>query len=159
MSKKLVVNEEKCTACHRCELACSIKNADEFNPLASRITAATFLDDDFYLPVVCQQCDQPYCAEICPSGAITRNEATGAMVIDEKRCIGCRMCIMACPFGGVDYSLVEHKVVKCDLCGGEPECVKACPWEALEYKEISELGIQKRKKVALKLKKMMQEVG
>jgi carbon-monoxide dehydrogenase iron sulfur subunit len=159
LAKKLVINEEKCTACRRCELACSMKNAGEFNPLASRITAAVFLDENFYLPVVCQQCDTPYCLEICPAGALQRNETTGAVVLDEKRCIGCRMCIMVCPFGGVDYSVAEQKVVKCDLCGGEPECVKACVWDAIEYKEVSELGLEKRKKVARKLQQMMREVG
>lgn len=159
MAKTLVVNQEKCIACRRCELACALKKVGEFNPAAARLSVAVFLEDDVYLPIVCQQCDEPFCMEICPAGAIYRDATTEAVKINPDRCVGCRMCIMACPFGGVDYSVAEQQVVKCDLCDGEPECVLFCPTQALEYKEPTELGLAKRKKVARKVKELMREVG
>lgn len=158
MPKVLVVDPGKCTACRRCELACSFKHTGEFNPAAARLTVATFLDEDYYLPVVCQHCDVPACQEVCPAGAISRDDKTGAVVINYERCIGCRMCVMACPFGGADYSISEKKVVKCDLCGGEPECVQNCVWGALEYKEPEGAAWSKRMDIARKVQASTREV-
>ncbi|MBE3573193.1 MAG: 4Fe-4S dicluster domain-containing protein [Moorella humiferrea] len=158
MAKVLIVDQDKCTACRRCELACSFKHTDTFNPAAARLSVAAFLDDDYYLPVVCQHCDEPVCQAVCPAGAISRDEKTNAVIINEDRCIGCRMCIMACPFGGVDYSVAEHRVVKCDLCGGEPECVLNCPWGALEYKEPAGQALSKRQQMARKVQAALREV-
>lgn len=147
-NKVLLVEPSKCTACRRCELACSFRQAGEFNPAAARITVAVFLDEDYYIPVVCQHCDSPACQAVCPAGAVDREPSTGAVVIDHRRCIGCRMCIMACPFGSVDYSPVEGKGVKCDLCAGEPECVANCVWGALEYREPDGAALAKRREFA-----------
>jgi len=69
----------------------------------------------------------------CPGGALTKNEQTGVVEWDESRCIGCRMCTQACIFAGVTYNPASGRVMKCDLCQGDPECVKACSRGALEY--------------------------
>lgn len=158
MEKLLLVNPEKCTACRRCELVCSARHTGEFNPSRSRVSAAIFLEDNFYMPLVCQHCDEPVCMEICPAGAITKNPDTGAVVIEEAKCVGCRMCMMACPFGAISYSPEERKMVKCDLCGGEPECALFCPWGAIEYIEADRAAIAKKREIAAKLKNSLKEV-
>ena len=157
--KTLVISQEKCTACRRCELACSFRQTGEFNPAASRVTTAIFIDEDFYLPVTCQHCEEPLCQKACPSGAIFRNEITRAVEIKRDRCIGCRMCVMVCPFGACAYSEAEQRVVKCDLCGGEPECAVFCPWGAIEYKEADRSTLAKRKQVGRKLRDILKEVS
>lgn len=159
MGKYLKVNHEKCTACHRCELVCSLKGAGEFNPAKARLSVAAFFDDNFYFPVTCQQCEEPVCQKVCPAGAIARNAATGALEIDQNRCIGCKMCIMACPFGAPVYVPENGKTTKCDLCQGEPECVKFCPWGALEYVEADRAVAAKRREVARKLMDVLREVA
>lgn len=158
MSKVIEVQQEKCTACLRCELECAMVNSGLFAPSAARIKVALFDRDQFYLPVVCQQCEEPYCREICPAGAIDRNEA-GAWAINADRCVSCRMCIMACPFGGLNFSPLEKKVVKCDLCHGDPQCVKACIFGALEYKEAADAAGDKIRRAALRTKTVLSEVG
>jgi Fe-S-cluster-containing hydrogenase component 2 len=55
------------------------------------------------VPIMCLQCDNAACEKVCPVGAITRNEETGAMVINQMKCIKCKMCINACPFGCTGY--------------------------------------------------------
>lgn len=159
LSKYLKVSPEKCTACRGCELVCSLHGAGEFNPAKACIGVATFLDDNFYFPVTCQQCEEPVCLKVCPAGAITRNETTLAVEIDGKRCIGCKMCVMACPFGAPVFEPESGKVTKCDLCQGEPECVRFCAWGALEYVEADKAVAQKRREVARKLMDVLREVA
>jgi carbon-monoxide dehydrogenase iron sulfur subunit len=87
----------------------------------------------------CRQCMEPSCLEACVSGAMHRDEATGAIVCDESRCVGCWMCIMVCPAGAIQQNLLGHGIAsKCDLCYGsdKPACVAHCPNEALTYDEV-----------------------
>ncbi|TAK29625.1 MAG: 4Fe-4S dicluster domain-containing protein [Chloroflexota bacterium] len=148
MGKILAIDQSKCTACRMCELACSMKTTGEFNPATSRIQLSIFDDDAFYLPVVCTQCDEAWCAEVCPSTAIRRDESVGALVVDNARCIGCRMCTMACPFGTIMYDSKQGKAIKCDNCNGEPECIPFCPTGAIRYEAVDASGAKKRKALA-----------
>ena len=135
MAKKLIVNPAECTGCGACELACSMRNAGEFNPSRSRIQIISLDPDFFRLPVVCLQCYKPSCSEICPTGAITRDDATGTVKVLKENCIGCRMCEEACPFGAIFFSEQEQKAIKCELCDGDPQCVPFCVTNALEFRE------------------------
>jgi len=78
-------------------------------------------------------CDDAWCLEICPAAAINRNESTGAIEIDSKRCAGCKMCILACPFGNIHFDKINMVSRKCNLCQGEPNCVAHCISGALQY--------------------------
>ena len=147
MGKMLVIDINKCTGCHTCELACSFAHNGEFNPLKSRIHVSFFVEQATGIPVVCQQCNEAWCAKICPAGAITieKDEVTGATLVkvSEEKCVGCKMCTLACPFGGIVVSDKGH-AEKCDLCGGDPECVKFCYPGALKFTK-PELGMIARK--------------
>jgi len=76
--------------------------------------------------------------------AISRNEETGAIIIDADRCIGCKMCMVVCPFGAVTWDADSHSMIKCDLCDGEPECVKHCVYGALTWLPTDEAAMVTR---------------
>ena len=155
--KVLTVNIERCVGCRLCELACSLKNTGEFNPSRARIQVIGF-DEVFVLPVMCFQCENPYCAEVCPTGAITRDGATGIVRIIREKCTGCKICTLACPFGNVVFSSAEKVAVKCELCDGDPECVKFCPTGALEFRMADTATIHKKIALSEKLKRIYEGV-
>jgi anaerobic carbon-monoxide dehydrogenase iron sulfur subunit len=74
---------------------------------------------------------------VCPMHATYRNYSTGAMEVNPYRCIGCMGCVSACPFGATFVDQDNGRVLKCDLCDGDPTCVKVCPTGALTYEELS----------------------
>ena len=89
----------------------------------------------FFVPKLCNQCDNPPCVQVCPVGA-TYQTKDGVVLVDRDWCIGCGYCIMACPYG-VRFFHPVHKVAeKCNFCyhrldhGLQPACVEACPFEA-----------------------------
>jgi Fe-S-cluster-containing hydrogenase component 2 len=91
--------------------------------------------------------------------AVKRNSENRAMMIDDKLCVGCRLCVQFCPFGSIEVNDKTKKITKCDLCSGEPVCVKFCQPEALQYLDATTLNIRKRRAAAEKfsdyLKKML----
>jgi carbon-monoxide dehydrogenase iron sulfur subunit len=121
-------------------LACAVKNSrasslsqaiQEF-PLSRSVIQVRGIKD-FKLAFSCQRCKQPLCVSACISGARTQDPYLG-LLIDFEACVGCRMCIMVCPF---DANVVlREKVICCDLCKdieGDPYCIRACPTAALSY--------------------------
>jgi Fe-S-cluster-containing dehydrogenase component len=132
--KLLTVNPEKCTGCRLCELACSLRNAGEFNPWLARVQVVGF-EEPFCFPIMCFQCTKPYCMTACPVGAITKDEEKGVVKVSHNICIGCKMCTFACPFGNIVFSIKEQTPLKCEFCEGEPECALICPTRAIEFKE------------------------
>ena len=149
--KIITVNQDKCVGCRLCELVCSLKNTGEFNPAKARIQVIGF-EEVFSLPIACFQCEKPYCAEVCPTGAITRDEATGVIRVSKEKCTGCKICTLACPFGNIVFSSEAKVAVKCELCDGEPECVAFCPTGALEFREADTATIRKKIALSEKLK-------
>ena len=154
--KYVAVNIDKCTGCRLCELACSLKNSGECNPATAMIQVVGF-DELFSVPILCLQCERPYCANVCPTGAILRDSATGAVTVSKPRCIGCKLCSMACPFGNISFSSAKRVAVKCDLCGGEPQCVTFCPTKALEFKEADTAMVSKKSTLSERLRKAYEE--
>lgn len=147
----ITVNPDKCTGCRLCELACSLKNVGEFNSTRSRIHVIGF-EELFSLPVMCFHCEKPYCAEVCPSGAITKEEATRIVRVSKEKCTGCKICTLACPFGNILFSNEEKVAVKCELCNGKPECVTFCVTGALEFKEGDIAMLYKKRTLSEKIK-------
>ena len=126
------VSVERCIACGKCELACAFAHGTEGKPAVSRINI-TRRGPELGTPVICYQCDTAACAAICPTQALVRNPETGAIDMDRGRCISCRMCVAACPFGNMLWDETYHCVQKCDLCGGDPQCVPLCPTGAIAW--------------------------
>jgi len=143
MEKSLVIDASKCTGCHLCEMACTYHHEGVFNPTKSRIKVFKFEYEGRNVPYVCTQCADAWCMQACPVDAITLDKETGAKIVLEDLCVGCKVCTIACPFGTINYNSITKKVDKCDLCGGEPECVKACPTPALSYVDANQTGVTK----------------
>ncbi len=127
MQKSLHIDPAKCTGCLQCEMACSYEHTGTINPSKSRIKVFDFEHEGRKVPYTCTQCADAWCMNACPVNAIVIDAATGAKVIREATCVGCKVCTIACPFGTVNYMADVGKVQKCDLCGGDPKCVSCLP--------------------------------
>ena len=152
MNRVLVVEYEKCTGCRSCEMACSVYHLRASNPAKSAIRIVKSEGEGLSVPVVCQQCEDPPCAAICPVQAIVRDPETDAVIVDGDLCVGCQMCVVACPFGAVVLDRDRRKAIKCDLCGGaEPWCVRFCEPGALASKPPVMISLHKKRVAARRL--------
>ncbi len=160
MAKILMINPNKCTGCHNCELACSFKHEASFRPGASRVHVFSWEVEGFSTPLMCQQCDDAACVNVCPTGAMHRNPTNPALVeCDHNICIGCKMCVIACPFGCVRWDTFTRDIEKCDTCDGAPACVEMCPSGALEYVDDAAQARARKQAVADKFKDIFEEVN
>jgi Fe-S-cluster-containing dehydrogenase component len=137
--------------CEECLVAC--EKAHDWESRAF----VEFVDGYFPFPMRCNHCQDAPCAEACPREAIKRS-ATGAVVADQTKCIGCGACSVVCPFGVPRVSSRTGKVVKCDMCddrvvrGEKPLCVETCPKGALEFGESEDLLAGRRQRLARQVK-------
>lgn len=150
MQKSLNIDPGKCTGCRQCEIACSFAHEEMFNLSQSRIRVFDLHGQGVFAPYTCTQCADAWCLTACPVDAIRVEGADGAKIVDEKMCVGCKICTIACPFGTINYVSATGKVVKCDLCGGDPACVSACPTAAITFVDADSTGIPKMQQWAEK---------
>ena len=90
--------------------------------------------------------------------AISKDAETGAVVENTDLCIGCRMCTVACPLGGISINYETGKSIKCDLCGGDPFCVKVCGYGALSYIPLEQDGMKRRRKAVQKISTSLEKL-
>lgn len=135
MSKVLTVTPGRCIGCRTCEVACAFRHANEGIPGRSRVQVRK-VDKDVYIPLLCLQCEEAACVKACPVMALWRNAGTGAIEVQENRCIRCNACVPACPFGNMAVEAPVKAVIKCDVCGGDPACAQFCPTQALTFQEL-----------------------
>ena len=159
MNRMILVNLEKCVGCRNCALACSFKNAGMFGLARARIGTIWIPKIGMNVPMVCQHCTKPLCMDVCPVGAISRDEETEAVVLNPDLCIGCKMCMIVCPFGGPRIEPETGIMIKCDLCGGDPECVKHCVYGALEFVSADEAAYIKRRAGAGRLAGALKQIA
>jgi len=157
MNKMLIVDYSKCTGCRLCEIVCSIKKSGAVNPTRARITVIKWEPICVETPMLCQQCESAPCIAVCPVKALARDEEIGRVTIDYDLCIGCKFCVAACPFGAMGVDPVARKVIKCDLCDGDPTCVKFCETKALQYVDASTVNITKMREAAGKLSELLRK--
>ncbi len=155
MEKAIFTFIEKCVACKGCEIACAVEHSKDkslFGALAEtprpRQRVRVEQAGAFSYPSRCMHCQDAACIAACPMGAMTRHPDTNSVYVETSKCIGCWMCVMVCPFGGVSADPVAKKALKCDRCpdrtaqGLDPACVSACPTKAMIFaapEEIAEL--------------------
>ena len=134
MAKRLFIktNFDLCTGCSLCQLACSGKILGGYNPYRSALRIRNERENLYHFRVVCNQCDNAYCMNVCPAQAISADAATGVKLVDHDKCVGCGICARYCPIGVIAVDPELKKSVKCDMCGGDPLCVKTCPTGALQ---------------------------
>ncbi|NWG04625.1 MAG: 4Fe-4S dicluster domain-containing protein [Syntrophaceae bacterium] len=160
MSEKvLVVDQEKCTGCRQCELVCSVYHTGSSNPSRSRIRVVKWEHEGIYLPLICNHCEKAYCLEVCPTKACHREpELNHRVVIDKNLCIGCKTCIMACPFDHPFFDVKEQVTVKCDFCDGDPQCVAFCYAKAIMFLDADTIQIPKKREAANKVLESIKQI-
>jgi len=157
LGKVLMLDYEKCTGCRTCELVCSVKHEGAANPSKSRIKIVKWEWEGRYVPMSCQQCVDAPCLAVCPVKAISRDEQLNRVQVNYDACIGCRMCVAACPFGAMSFNTDLKKVFKCDFCDGEPQCSRFCEVKAVEYVEATAQSMAKQLAAAEKLTSAVQK--
>lgn len=157
MEKVLITSPEKCTGCGTCELACSLAHEGECRPASARVNVFRF-SDGTNIPMMCFQCEDAACVSVCKPKALYRTDCGGLVEFDEQKCIGCRMCVMACPFGNIAIVRPDKAAKKCDLCDGTPQCAEFCPTKAIEFVLADSAVIAKKKDFSAKMKLALQEV-
>jgi formate dehydrogenase iron-sulfur subunit len=141
--KALLIDTTLCVGCNACQDACKAQNKlREGKEDTLSATAYTALEehDGVFVRRMCQHCEEPTCASVCPVGAFTKTPE-GAVLYDEDKCIGCRYCMQACPFQVPRYEWTSTKprVQKCRLCydrvkqGIQTACAEACPAGATKF--------------------------
>jgi anaerobic carbon-monoxide dehydrogenase iron sulfur subunit len=130
-----------CTGCGSCLLACSNRAAGGYSPRLARLKILSERENLVNRPVVCLQCENPFCLNSCPFEAISRVAETGVVLIDKEKCTGCGNCVSACPDQMIQLD-ANHRADKCDLCGGDPLCVKYCVPGALKLVEKKGAGVK-----------------
>lgn len=140
-----LVDSDRCIGCHSCEMAC--KNYYRLDPVIRwrRVYQlpenAMPVPGRYFMSLACNHCARPECVRVCPVGAYSKRE-DGIVVQDHDRCIGCRMCTMACPYQVPQFNEQQKKVEKCNFCqeridrGEQPVCVAGCPVEALSVIDL-----------------------
>lgn len=167
------IDIDKCIGCGRCMQACKTENDVPSEPYFFRTwveryviktdksvsvktismgpeeSADVFVEKDilrsFFVPKLCNQCDHPPCVQVCPVGATFKTE-DGVILMDTKRCIGCRYCIQACPYGARYLHPVTKVADKCNFCyhrlvkGLLPACVEVCPKQARIFGDMKSIA-------------------
>src|SRR3990172_1041809 len=158
MSVGLLIDTTLCVGCHACSVACKEQNKLRL-PIEPETTAYTWTTVERHAGVnvrrLCFHCSTPTCASVCPVGAL-RKTPEGPVVYDATRCIGCRYCIMACPFGVPKYQWdrLIPIVGKCILCadrvvkGLPTACAAVCPTGATLFGERHALVLEARARIA-----------
>jgi anaerobic dimethyl sulfoxide reductase subunit B (iron-sulfur subunit) len=154
-----LIEIDKCVGCRACEIACKIRN--KLGP-GARLRVTHTLESGNYLDckvanvsMSCMHCESPACAQVCPTGAITKNPVDGIVMVDKDKCIGCHYCFFACPFAVPQYH--NKTMLKCDMCadrremGLEPACTQMCMYDALHSGTLSELAEIVRERHAYRL--------
>jgi formate dehydrogenase iron-sulfur subunit len=161
MSKALLYDSTACIGCKQCEQACATQNklpyddtiAAEEIQSAHKMTAVLTRGDKF-MRRLCMNCAEPSCASVCPVGALQKT-ALGPVTYDASKCMGCRYCMVACPFSVPKYEWgkLVPKVQKCTMCpdrvsAGKPTaCAEICPTGATKFGERDELIAEARKRI------------
>lgn len=162
MSKAVLYDATLCIGCKLCEQACAERwghpwdeeAAAEERLSAYKLTVVLADDEGRFMRRMCMHCSDPTCASVCPVAAFTKT-AAGPVVYDEAKCIGCRYCMLACPFQVPAYEWDQRLpiVKKCDLCadrlaaGGVTACSEICPTGATLTGERDELLAEARRRI------------
>ncbi len=162
----ILIDTTRCTACESCVYACGREHDVDSQQIikekalnkeglsAYRPTSIVKVDEGRFAKKSCFHCVEPSCVSACLVGGITKSPE-GPVIYDPEKCIGCRYCMLACPFGVPKYEWdkVTPVMVKCDMCfdrlegGKKPACVEACPNEVLRFGHRSNLIKEARARI------------
>lgn len=174
--KAILTDVTKCIGCAECVSGCKkVNNLPPDSPrtwhkndgLSSTNWTSVLSDSENYVRKQCRHCIEPACASVCPVGALHKTE-TGAVVYDRHKCLGCRYCMMACPYGipRYDWDKPVPYIEKCIMCYDnikagkidQPGCTKACPEGATIYGDREQLLAEARKRIKAEPDKYMDHI-
>jgi Fe-S-cluster-containing dehydrogenase component len=145
MGRGFIFDQNKCVNCGACRISCIIENRWTISPRSvytynpEAISSQPLVN----LSLACNHCEEPVCLKGCPSGAYVREPSTGAIVIDDNKCIGCKYCQWNCPYDAPKFDEKKRIIEKCNLCysglieGRLPACSNGCPTGALSFGLLS----------------------
>ncbi|OEU65198.1 MAG: oxidoreductase [Desulfovibrio sp. S3730MH75] len=180
LSNFIAADSEKCIGCKLCEIACSQAHSGSTAFTAGALTSPILprlyvvQTPEITVPVQCRHCEDAPCANCCPVSAISRKN--GAILVENKLCVGCKTCMLACPFGAIELlpmyengkpvmqpvlceenetSVDEAPMLfagKCDLCTDRakgPACIEICPEKALSLIDPARMKRARKIKAAM----------
>ncbi len=144
-----VIDLDRCIGCKGCHVSCKMENGVALgsNRINVRQIGPVGIYPNlqmYFLPSMCQQCEEPVCVKYCPTGACYKNDEDGVVLIDQEKCIACLSCKTACPYEANNLNTERRVMDKCTLCisrrkaGEGPACVKNCSGRALMFGDISD---------------------
>jgi sulfite dehydrogenase (quinone) subunit SoeB len=176
----LVIDLDTCVGCHACAVACKQWNnvgtaaplvdenaygrepfgvwlnrvhsyqIDHYAPPSAAAEGHAGQPLTLHFPRSCLHCENAACVSVCPTGASYKRAEDGIVLVDESKCIGCKLCSWACPYGAREYSEVDGVMKKCTLCvdriyneglepaDRQPACVQACPTRARHFGDLAD---------------------
>jgi len=149
------LDQARCIGCKACEVHCKSTNRVPAGAQLGQHIAIGPVDRKgkpahLFMFMPCFHCEQPWCVSACPTGAMTRRESDGIVYVDQERCVGCKACIIACPWKVPQWDALNGRVRKCDFCrnrldrGLQPACVTACTAHALSFVNPNDASKQTR---------------
>ena len=141
----IIVNVDRCAGCFACAVACKEENQVAPGIFWEKIKRDENVRDNVinWFRMSCMHCDDPACMKVCPMKAIHKGPH-GEVLVDQQKCIGCKMCMAACPYGARSYNPEAKVVEKCTLChhlqevGDQPACVKVCCAKARFFGDVDD---------------------
>lgn len=149
------IDVDRCLGCQSCIVGCKLQNKVPLGSYRNTVcTVGPFGDyphmQMYFLPIMCQHCEEPACVNVCPTEACYLDKKTGLIQIDSAQCVGCKCCMMSCPYHAIDFHQQLRIADKCSACLSEsgdmnPVCVKNCPGSAIYFGDVedSESAISK----------------
>lgn len=161
----LLQDSDRCIGCSACEVSCKSNKGLGVGPTLCKNEVVGPVEVNSlprirFVFMPCFHCEDPWCMNVCPTGAIRKRESDGIVYIESSLCVGCKSCIIACPWGACQWDPTKGKAVKCDYCkdrvdqGLKPACVTKCLTQCLYFGEASELPDYRRKKFAEKVESL-----